>query len=73
MLLSAPGLVLEQHDRRGARFGAAIDPHIRLALRAASILLQHLDGGFVTMDELLRQQFGMHGLVCAVKLALTVN
>lgn len=41
MLLPAPSLILEQHHRRGARFGAA------------PILVQHLDGSLVTMAERL--------------------
>src|SRR5438105_206651 len=51
MFMPAPGLILEQHDRPSASLAAAVDPHVRLALGLAAILLEHLDRGLVAMDD----------------------
>lgn len=41
IFLTAAGLVLEQHDRLGASFGAAVAPHITFALRSLARSCSH--------------------------------
>ena len=56
MLLSAAGLIIEQHDRLFTVLAAAVSPHIRRAGRFLARFLQHLDCGLVAMNDGLRSK-----------------
>lgn len=63
MIVPAPGLVLEEHDRPFAALAAAIYPHVGLALGLAAVLLEHLDCRLVAMDKRLGHQYWPHRFV----------
>lgn len=56
MFLAPTPQVVEHHHWTLAFLGAAVDPHIRLALRCLARLLDYLHRGLVAMDQRLRHE-----------------
>src|SRR5690606_31653935 len=63
--LAAARLIIEQHDRLVTVLAAAIGPHVRGAGGLSVLFLQHLDRRLVAMDEGLRSQPQLQGVIDA--------
>jgi len=63
ILLPAPRLVVEQHHRLFAVRGAAVSPHVRLALRRLAFFLENLHRRLVAVNQRPRQQCLAHRFV----------
>ncbi|RDL52968.1 hypothetical protein BLJAPNOD_04133 [Ensifer sp. M14] len=61
--LAAAGLIIEQHDRLAAVFPAPVCPHEGCAGGFLVLFLQDLDRGLVTMDERLRPEPQLQGVI----------
>lgn len=66
--LAAARLIIEQHDRFGTVFTAAIGPHVRGAGGLPILFLQHLNRRLVAMDDGLRSKPQFQRVIDAVQM-----
>ncbi|MNL71201.1 hypothetical protein D3C87_1963200 [compost metagenome] len=64
--LTAAGPVVEKHDRLVTVLAAAVRPHVRRAGGFLVLFLQHLNRRLIAMDERLRLQPQLQGIVDAI-------
>lgn len=63
MVPAPAGLVIIQADRRQPVVSGSIQPHVGFGLCCFPVLLQHLSGRFIRMDDIPFQQMFMKSFI----------